>query len=335
MSRISPATVTVAVMAIVLGLVAAYVVRQALEKPPVAKAAEPKPDPGIRVVFAAANIPRNTRISENDVFVTHVPRDVKAAAGTLRNTQVAVGRISKETIKAGQAIREEYLLGIGETLPDLAERLPAGTRALNIDVVGMETGGKRLEEGDRIDISLTVEGTHPDLGEVTTKTLLQDVLVVDALESQPRQRSTRRTAGKPIDGLTVAVSPEDANKLIVAQRTGTLSVALRSAHDTTAAADVAHEITRRELLGLREIPAPKPAKKFTIEKYSGGRLQILEFDGERIRESQEGPTGRRFQRDDESQPVSAPGNAATDSSSPDASGVIEPTVFSLSEASAS
>jgi pilus assembly protein CpaB len=321
-------------MAIVLGLVAAYVVRQALEKP-LAKAPEAKPDPGIRVVFAAANIPRNTRITERDLFVTHVPREVKAAAGALRNVQVAVGRISKETIKAGQAIREDYLLGIGETLPDLAQRLPKGTRAITIDVVGMETGGKRLEEGDRIDISLTVEGTHPDLGEVTTKTILQNVLVVDALESQPRQRSARRSAGKPIDGLTVAVLPEDANKLIVAQRTGTLSVALRSAQDMAKAADAAHEINRRELLGLREIPASKPAKKFTIEKYSGGKLQVLEFDGERIRESQEGPTGRRFQRDEESQPVSAPARSPTESSQQDASGVIVPTVFSLSEASAS
>ena len=44
MKRISPATVTFGVMAIVLGLVAAYIVRQSMEKPPVVQA-PPKPAP--------------------------------------------------------------------------------------------------------------------------------------------------------------------------------------------------------------------------------------------------------------------------------------------------
>lgn len=331
MKRISPATVTFTVMAIVLGLVAAYVVRQALEKPPLAKAPEPQPDPGVRVVFAAQNIPKNTRITEDDVFVSHVAKDAKAADGTIKSTPVVVGRITSQTIKAGQAMRDEYLLGIGETLPDLAERLPEGLRAVTIDVVGTETGGKRLEEGDHVDISLTVEGTHPDLGEVTTKTLLQDVLIVDALESRPRQRGTRRASGILTEGLTVAVAPEDANKLIVAQRTGVLSVALRSTMDIAKSDDTTHEISRRELLGLREIPAPKPAKRFTIEKYSGGRLQVLEFDGERIRESREGPSGKRFENDELPQPVAAP-NAAGDQSAFVPSGVIEPAAVSFEPA---
>jgi pilus assembly protein CpaB len=329
--RISPATVTFAVMAIVLGLVAAYVVRQALEKPPVAQAPQPTPDPGVKVVFAAVNIPKNTRITDNDVYVSYVAKDTKAAKGTMRSPQIAVGRIVKQTIKAGQAVRDEYLLGIGESLPDLSERLPEGTRAVTIEVVGSETGGKRLEEGDHVDISLTVEGTHPDLGEVTTKTLLQDVLIVDAMESRPRQRGARRSTAQPdANDLTVAVSPEDANKLIVAQRTGTLSVALRSAKDVAKTDDTQHEINRRELLGLREIPAPKPAKRFTIEKYSGGRLQVLEFDGERIRESRQGPTGKRFQDEEETQTIAAPKTGEKSVLVP--SGTIEPSVAAFEAA---
>ncbi|HZL90657.1 MAG TPA: Flp pilus assembly protein CpaB [Pirellulaceae bacterium] len=333
MKRISPATVTFTVMAIVLGLVAAYVIRQALEKPPVAKPAEPKPDPGVRVVFAAVNIPKNTRISESDVYTTHVPRDVKAATGSVRATPIAVGRITKQTIKAGQAMREEYLLGIGEALPDLAERLPEGMRAVAIDVVGAETGGKRLEEGDRVDISLTVEGAHPDLGEITTKTLLTDVLVVDASASRPRERTARRSVAPVIEGLTVAVSPEDANKLMVAQRTGILGVTLRSAMDAAKADDKAHEINRRELLGLREIPAPPAPRRYTIEKYSGGKLQVLEFDGDRVRESREGPSGKRFDSDEQPQAVTAPA-ASGDKSAANSSGVIAPVVASVEETTA-
>lgn len=332
MKRISPATVTFTVMAIVLGLVAAYVVRQALEKPPVVKTPEPKPDPGVRVVFAAVNIPKNTRISDADIYTSFVPKDVKAAQGSVHSVPIAVGRIARQTIKAGQAMREEYLLGIGETLPDLAERLPEGMRAVSIDVVGAETGGKRLEEGDRVDISLTVEGTHPDLGEVTTKTLLQDVLIVDASASRPRDRSARRMPTPVIEGLTVAVSPEDANKLMVAQRTGVLGVTLRSAMDAAKTDDASHEINRRELLGLREIPAPPPARRYTIEKYSGGKLQVIEFDGERVRESRQGPSGKRFETEDQPQAVAAPAESGDKSAA--TSGVVAPAVAAFEETTA-
>ena len=66
MKRISPATVTFGVMAIVLGLVAAYVARQSWPKPiaappPPAPAPAPKPDL-VPVVFARVNLPVHTRV---------------------------------------------------------------------------------------------------------------------------------------------------------------------------------------------------------------------------------------------------------------------------------
>ena len=67
MKRISPAAVTFGVMAVVLGLVAAYIVKQAMHKPEVAKVTPPPPapapvDPGVQVVFARNNIPKNGRL---------------------------------------------------------------------------------------------------------------------------------------------------------------------------------------------------------------------------------------------------------------------------------
>lgn len=321
MKRISPATVTFGVMAIVLGLVAAYIVRQAMQKPPVAKVVPPAPAPEVveQIVCARGNIRANTRITEQDLIMLAVPKGTnpESLKGTLKNALLPVGRIAKRPIKAGLAVREEMMMAIGESLPDLAERLPPGHRALVIDVEDNKPGGKRVEDGDRVDIALTVEGTHPDLGEVQTRTLLTNVLVVDALEDRPLQRGTRRADGLVTDGLTVAVMPADANRLVVAQKTGTLSVSLRSAKEDPAAEEKVEPASRRELLGLREIPAPKiaevkPAKKFTIEKYSGGKLEVIEFSGDRVRESRQGPSGKRFEEDDAAttQPISTPAQGA-------------------------
>lgn len=295
MKRISPATVTFGVMAMVLGLVAAYIVRQALEKPPVAQRPAPPAPETVPVVFALNVIPKNTRLTARDVFVQQVPKGTKLPPGVFRGVNLVEGRITKETIGAGRAIREDMLLGLDESLPDLAERLPPGHRAVTIAVQGADTGGKRLSEGDRIDIAMTVEGTHPDLGEVTTRTLMRNVLVVDAAAYQPQTRgpSTTLRVNDALNSLiTVAVPPADANKLIVAQRTGTLHATLVSAADAQAEAAPPTDwaVNRRQLLGLKEIVPPR---KFTVEKWTGSQVRLIEMSDERIRESREVSSGRR------------------------------------------
>lgn len=303
MKRISPATVTFGVMAIVLGLVAAYVVRQSMHKPVIVKRevpAAPPVDPGIVLVIAKNNLPAHTRLTAEDLEAVVLPSDKLPKKGLgVRNVPYAVGRILNKPLKAGHIVREEHLLEIGEGLPGLAERLPPGYRAVTIEAEGAETGGKRLSEGDLVDISLTVEGTHPDLGEVTTRTLLRDVLVVDALAHRPLQRGNASSvSSRNIDSsnLTVAVKPADANKLIVAQRSGTLGVTLVSTaepaqgeNQPAAAVDepIDDTVTRRELLGLKELPPPP--KKFVAEKWSGTSMTVIEMSDDRVRESRTMP----------------------------------------------
>jgi pilus assembly protein CpaB len=286
--RISPATVTFGVMAIVLGLVAAYIVRQSMEKPPIVKREAPPPpaDPGVLVIIAARNLPANTRLSSEDLIGQLVPRDSKAAQmNSVNSIPYAAGRILREPMKAGQIVSEEKLLNVGEGLPELSERLPAGYRAVTIAAEGIEAGGEVLKEGDLVDISLTVEGSHPDLGEVSTRTLLRGVMVVDAMPQEQNLRGSSKRIVPTGGNLTVAVKPADANKLIVAQRSGTLAVTVVSAADAAApAADEMDSITRRQLLGLKELPPPP--KKFVAEKWSGGTMRTIEMSEDRVLESQ-------------------------------------------------
>jgi pilus assembly protein CpaB len=326
--RIRPATVTFGVMAIVLGLVAAYIVRQSLEPVPVVEAPPahkpPPPAPELTpVVFALHMIPKHTQLTAADVFVRMLPKETAGIDGTFRGANLVEGRITRESIAAGRPLRRDHLLGLDEALPDLADRLPIGHRAVTISVQGADTGGKRLKEGDTIDLALTVEGTHPDLGEVLTRTLMRNVLIVDAAATAPQPRNTTATSRLPDrnSAITVAVTPADANKLIVAQRTGTLHATLVSAAD--AGADIAAEaepVTRRQLLGLKEVP---PARKFTVEKWTGNRVHILEMSDDRIRESRQVSTIR-----DEA-PVSRPAPSPDDVTPRIPSG-IEPPQFPVS-----
>jgi pilus assembly protein CpaB len=332
--RISPATVTFGVMAVVLGLVAAYIVRQSLQKPPVVEAPAPPPPAAplperVAVVFAKANLPKNARITADDVYVALVGKEAKAAQGTFGATPLAEGRITSQVIRAGQAIRDEYLLPIGEGLPVLAERLPAGHRAVTVEVEGADTGGKKLAEGDHVDIAMTVEGTHPDLGEVMTRTLLRNVLVVDANASRPLVRRAPKVQDPQPTMITLAVLPADANRLIVAERTGTLVATLVSAQDIEApAASEDDMITRRQLLGLKEVVPPK---KYTIEKWSGGSVRVIEMSDDRIRESRDVSAGRHEATIQAPAADNKSAAAAPATTAPIPSGVQLPAAFAAAE----
>ena len=310
MKRISPATVTFGVMAIVLGLVAAYTVRLALTRPVVVqRVVAPPAAETVPVVFARYNLPKNARLTTADVVVNQVPKTAKASQGTYRATTQTDGRITQTIIRAGQAIRDDYLLPLGEALPDLSERLPAGHRAVSIVLEGAETGGKRLSEGDHIDVTLTVEGTHPDLGEVMTRTILQGALVVDASYGRPSVRNSRRQNEPANSSITLAVLPADANRLIVAQRTGTLQATLVSAQSPVSTeASTSDAVTRRQLLGLKEVPPPR---KFTIEKWSGSSLQVLEMSDDRIQESRVVTAARQGARENKPNQETTPVSFAT------------------------
>src|SRR5439155_5896666 len=101
-------------MAIVLGLVAAYIVRQALQKPPVAQRPAPPPPQMVEVVFALNVIPKHTRLTTRDVFVSRIPKGTKLPPGVFPGVNLVEGRITKEAIGAGQAIRNDMLLALDE-----------------------------------------------------------------------------------------------------------------------------------------------------------------------------------------------------------------------------
>jgi pilus assembly protein CpaB len=335
--RISPATVTFGVMAIVLGLVAAYIVRQSMHKPVIVRREVPPPvvvDPGVLLVIAKHNLPAHTRLTAEDLDARVVPTKQAPANGPgVSSMAFAAGRILNKPMKAGQIVREEHLLEVGEGLPDLSERLPAGYRAVTIDVEGAQTGGKRLSEGDLVDISLTVEGTHPDLGEVSTRTLLRGVQVVDAFANRPIVRGAMNPRDTGAEELTVAVKPSDANKLIVAQRTGILGVSLVSAAEAALPPPAVEDtITRRDLLGLKEIPPPPaPPKKFTVEKWTGNSVTVIEMSNDRVRESRAAPLPSGPLPTQSTQPTSVESSKPDNKTSYIPSGVVAPGVVARAQ----
>jgi pilus assembly protein CpaB len=297
------------VLAIVVGLVAAFVVKIAMRPQPVVVAEQPEAPrvPTTTVVVLAKNLTEHQVVQRSDLRTVTIPRE-RQREGTLRLAEQAIGRISRQSLKAGQLLYEESLYGIGETLPGLASRIPPGMRAMPIHVDEQSVIAKMVKIGSRVDIALSVEGSHPDLGELATKTLMHNVEVI-AVDTN---NSSRRGGATSNATITVAVSPADANRLITAEGSGTLNMTLcgevESETVPVSVGGEANKITRRELLGLSPIPpAPKP---FVIERWQGGTVNLMKISPERVEEAIRSTAASKKFNPNQQVPVSTEGAGA-------------------------
>jgi len=270
--RISSGVVTIGVLAIVGGLVAAYAVRQAFNTETVARK-------GPTVVVARTNIPANTRIRATHVKTVTLPYGRTPLKGALANPAIAVGRINRVAIVAGDPIVEQAMYPVGDG-PMLAEDVPAGYQALPIAVTGTGVASRMLLKGSFVDVLFTIDGkAHPELEGYGTKTLIRGVQVLHVGNSNTRLDPRRRRNGRVI---TVAVTPNQAKLLTLAQNEGTLSVALVSSQEnvSTPIDGDLRLTTREQLLGFVR------GQVSAVEIWKGGKKVRQEFTPAEIREAQ-------------------------------------------------
>lgn len=132
MKRISPSTVTVAVLAVVIGLVAANMARLAMLQP-VIQAEAPEPPKTLPIVVARVNMNAHTRIRSQDVQIIEVPKE-QVPDGALSAEAIALSRVTRRTIMAGTVILDQSLFSIGQA-PTLTELIPSLTLRLPISMI--------------------------------------------------------------------------------------------------------------------------------------------------------------------------------------------------------
>jgi len=174
---------------------------------------------------------------------------------------------------------------VGE-VPKLAEQLPPGYRAVTLQVNANSALNGMIQPESYVDISLTVEGSNPQLDGMATLTLLRRIQVLAT--SQNRFPRSEDRASEELRNITVAATSEQANKLILAQRYGTLSVTLRSSQEDDALADVGDGrdlVNPNSLLGLDPLPPEPEQVSQTAQIWRGGSMQEVSFQAGQIQES--------------------------------------------------
>lgn len=231
MGRVSPGTMTVAIVAILIGLGGAYVVRQQMHQPELPPMPVPKPQ-NVIVPVALTDLEAGRTVTINDIAVRSFAPDQFADSNFaglafMRDSQQIVGRTLRVALERGKAFlpEEMYPEGMG---PDLAERLQAGFRAVTVPIENIGAVQGFARPGSFVDVLFRVDENANEERPEVTLTLLErvEVLAIDTY-TQPGQQVTLDTEGS----VTLAVRPHQAKILKVVEGRGSLSLTLRNPED--------------------------------------------------------------------------------------------------------
>ncbi|MCI0466156.1 MAG: Flp pilus assembly protein CpaB [Beijerinckiaceae bacterium] len=204
--------------AIVFGGIAAYFSRQIIMARPA--------DPRTTLVVASEPLGFGSELtSDNLSEITWSSTVVPAGAYATKADLLKEGRrVALAQIEANEPVLASRITGPGEK-GALSALIDPKMRAVTVRVDDVRGVGGFVTPGDRVDVVLTRYFTKTDEKESFADVLLQNVKVlgVDQIANATQEKASVAKA------VTVEVSTEQAQKLVLAQGVGSLSLVLRKA----------------------------------------------------------------------------------------------------------
>jgi pilus assembly protein CpaB len=231
----SPARIVILAIALVAGLGAALLI----SRPP--KITTPsvttyEPAPTVEVLVAAADIPLGNRLAAGDLRwiawpLASLPTGVIRRQDAPEGEAEFVGQVARAQLFGSEPIRREKLIrtdGSGF----LSAILPAGKRAVAITTErsGANTAGGFILPNDRVDVIRTSrddsnnkDGSPPD-----SEAILVNVRVLAIGQNVQEKNGEKVVVGETA---TLELDPQQVDIVTLAQKTSSLSLALRSLQD--------------------------------------------------------------------------------------------------------
>ncbi|SEC45417.1 pilus assembly protein CpaB [Rhizobiales bacterium GAS191] len=234
-----PARLAIIGVALAAGLAAAYLssgMREPAPQPPQA-AVEPEKVAASEVLVAATDLPLGMKVGAADLKWLRWPADGVGAGMILKKDAPDAiaqnaGSIVREAFVANEPLRKEKLAKADAGF--LAAILPGGKRALaiSIDQRGSNSAGTLILPNDHIDVIHIYKDWRASKAQGTdifaSETLLQNIRVLAIGPNIEEKNGERVAVGETA---TLELDPDQVNAIALAQRTGSLTLALRSVAD--------------------------------------------------------------------------------------------------------
>jgi len=234
----------------------------------------------VNVIIAKDSIPYGTKIEpEKHLRWGQVPEE-SVPPGAFTDSDKLLGpkdqrsdprytRYALRSFVPNEVILEDRVTGFGEDRR-MAMRLAEGQRAFTIRIDAVSGVGGFVSPGDRVDIMLTRGG-----GETLESVMILENILVIAVDQKTSSQSSSPTPGRTA---TVEVTPNEAQKLALAQQVGQLSLTLRGYSDPLASVPrpdggQPESVNLRDLLGEK---APEEDRSIRVRKGGISESVVIE-----------------------------------------------------------
>lgn len=249
-------SVFVAMLGVAVAGGSAYGAREYLNNASASAAADPTSGL-VTVIVAGRDIPYGQPIQPQMLQIISWPREA-VPPGAITEVDLLTAkpgqpmRRAKRALAQGELILASKVSEFGEKVT-IVQSLGSNSRAMAIKVDAETAVGGFVTPGDRVDVVLT-QGRADTLRAVT---ILQNIRVV-AVDQESDEHSDQPGVAATV---TVEVSPEQGQKLALAQKAGTLSLSLRTLE---AAVDKPMDSIRLSDLMRDKSPVDETTSKTTI-----------------------------------------------------------------------
>lgn len=237
-----------------------------------------------RIVAAAVALQPGTPIAAENLTEINWPETVPLE-GLIDKKEDAAGHVLMYAVAANQPVLRRDLAA--NTSLGLAAKIPDGMRATAVKTNEVTNIAGFIFPGSHVDVLVTLRPENNLTASTETRTVLQNVQVLSTgtkMDPDPN--------GKPenVSVITLLVSPEQSERLALAQSQGTIHFVLRnggdSANPNVAPVDLAElagipkKPVRSEATHLKRpvavVKAPEP-EIYTVETLVNGKSTIAKF----------------------------------------------------------
>jgi pilus assembly protein CpaB len=238
-------TLIVLLIAVAIAGAASYTVFRMIQRIPVREVEVAT----VHVAVAAQDLPMGTMVTKDHLRIVGWPR-ANQVEGSFSSAEAIVGRGVIQPISANEPLTESKLAPV-EAGAGLSPSIPPGMRALSVKVNEVIGVAGFTVPGTRVDVLVTV----PHRDDTITRVVVSNVQVLTA-GTRYDQQAAREGQAISSTVVTLMVTPEDAEKITLAQNAGRINLVLRNP------LDVLPTDTKGVRMGaLTGAPAPPPVVK--------------------------------------------------------------------------
>jgi pilus assembly protein CpaB len=179
----------------------------------------------VGIVVAVVDIPLGSTINANQVTVSAWPKD-NYPKDAIADTKNVAGRVALRDFFRGEPVIESKLVPLNKSTGLLSLKVPLGMRAFSIKVNEVVGVGGFIVPESRVDVVITTTPSQ-NSPEKISKIVLEDIRVLAAGQVIEQKENKPVT----VNTVTLALTPEDAEKLALAGNDGIIQLVMRSFSD--------------------------------------------------------------------------------------------------------